>query len=1106
MPDSIDSLHIKIDASATSANSAINNLVKKLDRLETSVRNIDTSRLSKLSIALKSVGKSAKSLNGINSTDFASLAKSIRSLNNIDTSRLAETAKGIRKIGSSFSGIKGMANSAKQFAQVANGVKQLGYKSAEKAITNIPLLAKSMRQLMTELSKAPKINKSVIDMTNALAKLARTGASSGKAANSLSSAFNNMSVSASRVGKSTFGALGGVKSLGRQLLSAVGLVGGIYALINGIKKSIEVSSSLEEIQNVIDVTFGTYKDKIEELSKVSIPELGMSELTTKQIASRFQAMGTAMGFTTEKMANMSVDLVRLTGDMASFYDVEQKAVGEDLEAIFTGQTKPLRQYGLDLTEATLQEWALKNGIDANINSMSQMEKTFLRYQYVMANTTAAQGDFIRTQDSFANQIRILKQQLQQLAGVLGTAFVNSLKPLIKALNTALSAVISFAEMVVNALGKIFGWKARVSKASISEDFSDAADYADDIAGSTGTAANNIKKMQAGLRAFDELKNITMPDNSSSSGGGGGANTGAGTTGGSNENFFTIEEQESLFESSINSLNELGKSINKTLTDTLKGIKWDEIYEGAKNFGKGLADFLNGLISPELFGQVGKTIAASLNTSIYTALSFAENFDFSNLGESIAEAINQFFTTFDFVALAESINAWVDGIKETIITLIDKVQWKDVFNGIKELLSNLELDTVMILIGAFTIKNAKQALTSMLGASVATKIGTASITNLALKAAAVTLVAIDSFKWGEEIGEIIFDQKMPDLKVFFADESIKEIADEVYNAWGDMWRDAGIIVTEKIEEIDSNLKIKLGLLEITPQEYVFNNATNGVTLAQELMNQIASQFNIDLNVNTKTNGENDPKGEKLKNHSNNFKSKTVDYNANTNTNGKKDTNGKVMSAINNLFAKNWNSKTTAYDAITSVNGKKSTKGNAMRDVNSAFSKYFTGKTVSYNIKTQSNSDLIALGQNAANKIFAGMSKKKITLELQTAAGTNELDKLLKGSYALKVNTYATGGFPEDGWFRASKGEYFGKFDDGTTYIANNRQIENGIASEVSGAVRIANSEQNSLLREQNSLLRAILNKETGINYKDVFNATRKASREHYIRTGNNALVY
>ena len=122
----------------------------------------------------------------------------------------------------------------------------------------------------------------------------------------------------------------------------------------------------------------------------------MSELTVKDISSRYQAMGKAMGFANDEMSDMSIKLTELAADMASFYNVEQKDVAEDLESIFTGQTRPLRTYGMDLTQATLQEWALKNGIDENMQSMSQAEKTMLRYQYVMAQSAIAQGDFART--------------------------------------------------------------------------------------------------------------------------------------------------------------------------------------------------------------------------------------------------------------------------------------------------------------------------------------------------------------------------------------------------------------------------------------------------------------------------------------------------------------------------------------------------------------------------------------------------------------------------------------------------------------------------------------------------------------------------------------
>lgn len=191
----------------------------------------------------------------------------------------------------------------------------------------------------------------------------------------------------------------------------------IWGAFNLTKQSVQLSSDLTEIQNVVRTTFGDMTQEVNEFAKTAFKDLGMSELTFKQVASRFQAMGTSMGITSgqvkkatgflkehsdmygktaDSMGDMSIELTRLAADMASFYDTDAADVADDLASIFTGQTRPLRQYGLDLTQATLAEWAMRNGINANIDSMTQAEKTMLRYQYVLAQTGAAQGDFART--------------------------------------------------------------------------------------------------------------------------------------------------------------------------------------------------------------------------------------------------------------------------------------------------------------------------------------------------------------------------------------------------------------------------------------------------------------------------------------------------------------------------------------------------------------------------------------------------------------------------------------------------------------------------------------------------------------------------------------
>ena len=390
MPDgtSVDQLYIEVNAKAIKANDAIDRLCGKLDRLSTSLRKVNGSQLTGLATGVQRLGGAMSTMNQVKTADFTRLAKNIEKMGGIDVSRLNSAAVSISHIGTAIKGVGNVSDSAQKFSELAKGIAQLGYKSSSKAIENIPKLAIAMKDLMTTLSKAPKVSKNLIDMTNALAKLSRTGSSSGKAVTSLSGAMNRFSGVSAKLRKVS----NPLKGLTRRLLSFVS----IWEAIQWGKKSIEIASSLTEVQNVVDVTFGKYRNVVEEMAKTSITEFGMSELTVKEVSSRFQAMGTAMGFAQGEMANTSVELTKLAADMASFYNVEQKDVAEDLESIFTGQTRPLRTYGLDLTEATLKEWALKNGMDANIKSMSQMEKATLRYQYVMANTGAAQGDFART--------------------------------------------------------------------------------------------------------------------------------------------------------------------------------------------------------------------------------------------------------------------------------------------------------------------------------------------------------------------------------------------------------------------------------------------------------------------------------------------------------------------------------------------------------------------------------------------------------------------------------------------------------------------------------------------------------------------------------------
>ena len=289
--------------------------------------------------------------------------------------------------------------------------------------------------------------------------------------------------------------------------------------------------------------------------------------------------------------------------------------------------------------------------------------------------------------TWANQIRILKQNFEQLGSIVGRTFINALKPLVQALNSVMVKFIAFAETVSNALGKIFGWKYESASggAGLADDMEDAAGSADDIADSTGTAADNIKKMQAGLRAFDELKTINLPDNSSNSGSGSGSGSGgSGSSSGASGSGGQWVRQESMFEdyqSSIDSLYELGDYIGTVLTNALESIPWDDVYATASNFGTGLADFLNGLISPELFGALGTTVSNSLNTALHFLDSFGNTFDFENFGTSVRTGIENALTGIDWNLAQSAFETFGRGIAECLNALFEGGQGETILGTV-----------------------------------------------------------------------------------------------------------------------------------------------------------------------------------------------------------------------------------------------------------------------------------------------------------------------------------------------------------------------------------------------------------------------------------------
>ena len=291
--------------------------------------------------------------------------------------------------------------------------------------------------------------------------------------------------------KQSFNGLGGaVKKIGL-------LIGGAFAvgkLAQFGKECVELGSDLTEVQNVVDVTFTTMSDKVNEFAKNAMTSAGLSETMAKRYVGTFGAMSKSFGFSESQAYDMSTALTQLTGDVASFYNISQDLAYIKLKSVFTGETETLKDLGVVMTQSALDQYALANGYGKTTSEMTEQEKVALRLAFVQKQLSAASGDFIRTSDSWANQVRVMQLQLQSLKATVGQGLINIFTPVLKVINVLLgklatlaNAFKSFTELIT---GKKSSGQTSGSGAGLTGDASGVQDTAD----AYGQAADNASKL------------------------------------------------------------------------------------------------------------------------------------------------------------------------------------------------------------------------------------------------------------------------------------------------------------------------------------------------------------------------------------------------------------------------------------------------------------------------------------------------------------------------------------------------------------------------------------------------------------------------------------
>ena len=1200
MPD-IDSLSIRITSSSKEAERAIDSIISSLDKLNGALTSsTSTSALLSLTTSLNSISRIT-----IPASNFAGIDSLVKSLGKLGGENAQRASTVLPELGTAFTEMATRVSAAPQIneniIQLASSLSKLGGQSAQRAVTVIPELGTAFSNLLTQLSKAPAVSNNVVRLAEALSKFNTEGSKATTSAKSFTNSFKNL-----KLNPSAFTNL--LHPLGRLRLgftSLAAVFGKLYAnfflLIRGAKalgRAMDYSSSMTEAQNVVAVTFGKQAGVLDDFAQTAIKDFGMARLSATEFASRFQAMGSTMGITASEVvkandfitskisgntraykdlgnsvANMSVNLTKLTADMASLYNQDYADVAQDMQAIFTGMTRPLRKYGMDLTQATLKEWALANGLNADIEKMSQAEKTMLRYQYVMTRASGAMGDFAKTADTWANAMRTVKQLLQEIARTIGEALINALRPALLAFRDFLSKFLTAAQSALNALGKLMGWKQiNFGAASLTEDTEDYVDALEDAAGAA-------KKLKGQLRGIDELNNLTT--NNKNGGGAGGI----GSIGAEVSDWLdSIEDSEKPYESAIKDWFEFGTKISYSIRDGLASIDWKSIYGKASEFGHNLAEFLNGLIRPDTFAELGKTLAGGLMTAIEFAFEFGDTFDWVKAGNSIANGITGFFKEFDGGKLANTIDVWVQGIWTMLKTAWtqlfgDEEKRKELFEDVTDFVLNLDGKTVEIMVGLGT---------TILGVgAIATLIAT-ELASTPIAVPAILISAGTGYLVGKKAGELLaeamgknsvsgenrYDEMWDEAFGFYANilhlKEIMEDPDKITSDTGKLLYALG----ENRENIEKGMD-RSQRMKIFRERAGFDKEDGKVwwqkSPAELLLEKLYSEENLKKQIGKDKNNDYNSKAmlntiprTAFDDVRDEFKQEFEDWWSGFFDDLKLDKvilwAGEVKDkliegfsldeilledALKNIWPTLENKATEIgtwldeksseiYDRIENFLDEKFGKPieEKLGDLKDFFSTWWNDDMLPWFKDTI----LVWFSDEKWNEILQPIRKQfKYAFQAGANFAVGALNKVLEGienmlngagdlfnalidlaSSILKkdlehwgritipriATPYANGGYPQVGslFLAGEAGSEMVGTINGRTGVVSNGEIT-GIAD----AIRSTSDTEIQLLRQQNTLLQGILNKEFGISSDSIFNSVRSSARDFTNRTGDPAFT-
>lgn len=571
----------------------------------------------------------------------------------------------------------------------------------------------------------------------------------------------------------------------------------------------------------------------------------------------FQTYREQLSVVQGKLNGMQAAVYRSSDSFASLKERAADAGKRIASAIGTGTINIVKRLGSAIKNAAKNMFSLSNSSRGFHGNFKRGFMTILKYGFGIRSLyvlfrrlrKAIVESFGELKKSGAfwettrANVEALKNSLTLLKYQFGAAF----EPIFNAIAPALQTLINYLVAAANAISAFF------AKLTGKSTYSKAVINANNLADATGGAARAQKELNKQLQGFDELNNLTS-NNPSGGGGGGGA------AGDASQVTYVEESIDNALGDFGKELAEkikngdwrgVGEAISEKLTNAMENIPWDTVYAKASGFGTGLAEFLNGLISPELFGAVGETLAGSLNTAFQFLNSFGKTFEWSEFGKSIGEGISEFFRKADFSLYADTVHTWVAGILDAGIALLQNTDFEEIGKKIADFLNNLQVADIASKVLTFAktlLSGIATAIESLwnnmdiqnkIGAALIGMIALANMTGLSAQVGTILtniltaypialgapIAVIASFAIGWKIGNKIYETATGHEVEGGITDQIKEVFDGLFgkdkikfdmgdfiqftfgesNPWNDFWGNLGDKAYDGVQEIKAKFK-------------------------------------------------------------------------------------------------------------------------------------------------------------------------------------------------------------------------------------------------------------------------------------------------------------